>query len=228
MNMKSVVINHPLRKITYLKEEPSLEGKLERTALADYRKAHDQVWEMKTRFEKEHALVLLTIIQLHDLEDERTDLADTLVFYKETIDFDNSNLIADLEVNVQIELRDYHLQVQHLHRRMITFYDKIACLEKEYIDIADTYYSYEKPIDPLNFKVLDPVFYHHTDMAVDVGTLEKDLEDFLAKMTEVYHQLDDYFQTYSDFYSAYSTALHKTTHLIKSAQILSPLWRVED
>ncbi|WP_146191116.1 hypothetical protein [Sphingobacterium athyrii] len=53
-----------------------------------------------------------------------------------------------------------------------------------YIQFIITYKI--KPIDPLNFQVLQSVFEHYEDMQVDVVSLDRDLQEFLTIVTEVY------------------------------------------
>ncbi|MDF2518150.1 MAG: hypothetical protein K0R59_3446 [Sphingobacterium sp.] len=225
--MRNITINHPLRTINYLTEDIGSPSQLEEGALLAYRKSHDQAWFMKTRFVEERGNTLLESIALADLDAEIADLTDMLEWYKETGELNREQPLADVDIKLQIELRDCYLKIEEAHRRTVRFYDRIALREQVYNDIVDKYYRYEKPLDPLKFKVLDQVFEFASDMNVDVESLSTDLEDFLSVLLQVYDLLEDYFVAYHDLYKGYGDTVHKMAALTKSAQILRPFWQAQ-
>src|SRR5690606_37673609 len=134
------------------------------------------------------------LIDLHKLDAERQELNDMLNFYKEEIDLSSESLHIEMDVKFQVEVRDFYNNVNRQHSKVIRFYDIIGARDAEYITITDTYYRGGKPIDPLHFKILDSVFENYSDMQVDVVSLDKDLQQFLAVLQEVYLLLDKYVQ----------------------------------
>lgn len=224
IKMKNITIDHPLRTISYQTHDDRYLQNLEASALDNYRLAHDQVWRMKLLFEKEKGEAQLALINLHKLEEERWELNDTLGFYKEQVDFSGKNLHTELEANFQVELRNFYNSVIRQHHKLVQFYDVIGARDREYTIITDTYFRGEKPIDPLHFEVLDSVFRHHEDMHVDVVSLDKDLQQFLAVLTDVYLLLDSYIQQYNILYTTYSDILQKTAQLTKDVEVLDVVW----
>jgi hypothetical protein len=158
------------------------------------------------------------------LDEERYEFSNMFDFYKEQIDFSSKSLHTELEVGFQVELRNFYNSVIEQHRKLVQFYDVIGTRDREYTTITDTYFRGEKPIDPLHFEVLDSVFRHHEDMHVDVVSLDKDLQQFLAVLTDVYLLLDSYIQQYNILYTAYSDILQKTAQLTKDVQMLQTVW----
>jgi len=227
MDLKSITINHPLRTINYLTKDIGFPRNLEEQALLNYRKAHDQAWFMKIRFEQERGNALLESITLSDLDTEIADLVKMLDWYKEQEIFDKEEPLVDVDIQLQIELRDCYLKIEAAHRNTIKFYDRIALREQEYNDIVDTYYRYDKPLDPLKFNVLDNVFEFASDMDVDVASLGTDLEDFLSVLTQIYDLLEKYFVVYHELHKGYGKTVHKMVALTKSAQILRPFWQAK-
>ena len=222
--MKTITIDHPLRSISYKLRKNSFPLNTEARALDSYRLAHDQVWRMKRLFEQEKGEVQLALIDLHKLDAEREELNEMLGFYKEQVDLSSENLHIEMDVKFQVEVRDFYNNVNRQHSKVIQFYDIIGRRDAEYIDITDTYCRGEKPIDPLHFKVLDSVFEHHSDMQVDVASLDKDLQQFLAVLQDTYLLLDTYIQYYNKLYKAYGNVLHKTAQLTKDVQVLQRVW----
>ncbi|NGM62524.1 hypothetical protein G5B30_11425 [Sphingobacterium sp. SGG-5] len=222
--MKTITIDHPLRTISYQLRDNNFMTKHEPLALDKYRLAHDQVWRMKRLFEQEKGEVQLALIDLHKLDAEREELNEMLGFYKEQVDLSSENLHLEMDVKFQVEVRSFFNDVNEQHRKVIRFYDVIGERDTEYITITDTYCRGEKPIDPLHFKVLDSVFEHHSDMQVDVASLDKDLQQFLAVLQDTYLLLDTYIQYYNKLYKAYGNVLHKTAQLTKDAQVLQRVW----
>ncbi|NGM63787.1 hypothetical protein [Sphingobacterium sp. SGR-19] len=222
--MKTITIDHPLRTISYQAHDDRYPLNHETQALDNYRLAHDQVWRMKLLFEKEKGEAQLALINLHKLDEERDELNDMFGFYKEHVDFSSKSLHTELEVGFQVELRNFYNSVIEQHRKLVQFYDVIGTRDREYITIADTYCRGEKPIDPLRFEVLDSVFRHHEDMHVDVVSLDKDLQQFLTVLADVYLLLDSYIQQYNILYSTYSDILQKTAQLTKDVQVLETVW----
>lgn len=222
--MKTITIDHPLRSISYKLRKNSFPLNTEARALDSYRLAHDQVWRMKRLFEQEKGEVQLALIDLHKLDAEREELSDMLGFYKEQVDLSSENLHIEMDVKFQVEVRDFYNNVNRQHSKVIQFYDIIGRRDAEYITITDMYCREEKPIDPLHFKILDSVFENYSDMQVDVVSLDKDLQQFLTTLQEVYNFLDTYIQHYNILYKAYGTILHKAAQLTKDVQALKRVW----
>ncbi len=222
--MKTITLDHPLRSISYKIRENYFPLNTEARALDNYRLAHDQVWRMKRLFEEEKGEVQLALIDLHKLDAERQELNDMLNFYKEEIDLSGESLHIEMDVKFQVEVRDFYNNVNRQHSKVIRFYDVIGTRDAEYITITDTYYRGGKPIDPLHFKILDSVFENYSDMQVDVVSLDKDLQQFLAVLQEVYLLLDKYVQHYNILYKTYSAVLQKTAQLTKDVQELKRIW----
>lgn len=222
--MKIIAIQHPLRDITYKSKNDRYFMDSERQALLDYRTAHDDTWRMKLRFEKAKGDVLLAQNELLDIDYEREELQEIWSYYQEQADLTDVNAAHTLEMRFQVELRALYLQVRKLHQRTIHFYDKVAVLEMEYADLTDTYLRAGKPIDPLNFRILDDIFRFHEDRETDIKSLDKDLQEFLKMLTSVYLILDDYVQLYSEFNQHYSASLQKTADLMKATQKLNGVW----
>lgn len=226
--MKTTYIHHPLRDITYKSKRNRYFMESERQALLAYRTAHDDTWRMKLRFEKAKGDVLLTQNLLHDMDYEREELEEMLEYYTTEIDLTDADIAHTIEIRFQVELRNFYLQVRKQHQRIITFYDKVAVLESTYADLIDTYYRAGKPIDPLNFRVLDDIFKFHEDRETNIKSLDKDLQEFLETLNAVYAILDEYIQLYSEFSQHYSASLQKTEQLMKAKQKLNSVWGDEE
>lgn len=224
MDLKSITINHPLRSINYLTKDIGFPSNLEEKALLNYRKAHDQAWFMKIRFEQERGNALLESIALSDLDAEITELVAMLDWYSDTGALNKELPLVEVDIKLQIELRDCYLKIEAAHRNTVKFYDRIALREQEYNDIVDAYYRYDKPLDPLKFNVLDDVFEFSSDMNVDIESLSIDLEDFLSVLSSVYDLLEKYFVAYHELHKGYGETVHKMAALTKSAQVLRPFW----
>lgn len=222
--MRIIAIQHPLRDIMYKSKEERYFMDSERQVLLNYRIAHDDTWQMKLRFEKAKGDVLLAQNELQDIDYDREDLEEMWTYYLAQIDLADIDIIHTLEMRFQVELRDFYLQIRKLHQRIIQFYDKVAVLESEYADLTDTYLRADKPIDPLNFRVLDNIFECHEDRETDIKSLDSDLQQFLQTLTSVYTILDDYTLLYSDFYRHYSTSLQKVAGLMNDTQKLNSIW----
>lgn len=216
--MKTICIKHPLREIVYATKETGFYMIHEAQALDDYRKAHDEVWKMKLLFERERGNILLAIIQIDLLDREYQNLLDMHNYYKASNEFTQSVPLHNIDYKLQVELRDFYLQVAELHQATLQFYDEVRSCTKAYNDIVDTFYRGEKPIDPLNFTVLDSIFRHQEDMDVDIVSLDKDLQAFLQSTTDVYTILDDYIMQYNELYNMYSRAVAKVAELRKTAE----------
>lgn len=224
--METVLIRHPLRDIIY-----SLKPKEERhyviteaPTLRRYVLAHNTVWQMKVDFEKEKGEVMLAYIELDQLTKAREELEDLYEFYKPQLDFTNSKLHIALDIKLQVELRDFYIQVIRQQQELVRFYDRLGPLDRRYSQMIDTYFRGKKPIDPLNFTILDDIFTHHVDRNVEITTLDKDLQNFLETINDVYTLLDKYVDEYNILYRAYLKELEETAALIKTSQSLHPLW----
>ena len=110
MDFKSITINHPLRSINYLTKDIGFPSNLEEQALLNYRKAHDQAWFMKIRFEQERGNALLESIALSDLDAEIAELVAMLDWYSGTGALSKELPLAEVDIKLQIELRDYYLK----------------------------------------------------------------------------------------------------------------------
>jgi len=147
-----------------------------------------------------------------------------LAYYTTQIDLTDVNIAHTIEIRFQVELRDFYLQVRKLHQRIIKFYDHVAALESEYNELIDTYFRSSKPIDPLNFSILDDIFKFHEDRETNIKSLDKDLQEFLQTLNAVYAILDEYIQLYNEFSQHYSASLQKIEHLMKAMQKLNSIW----
>lgn len=222
--MKKITIDHPLRTISYLINENGFPLPHEANSLENYRLAHDQVWRMKRLFEQEKGEAQLTLIRLLKLEDEQRELRYMLNFYKEQVDFSSAPLSPEFDIKFQVELRNFYNSVIQHQQTLVKFYDAIAVCDRAYIEITDTYIRKEKPIDPLNFNILESVFEHSSDMQVDVVSLDGDLQQFLTILTDVYLLLDDYIMQYNTLYKAYSAIVQQAAQLTKDVQVLNVIW----
>lgn len=223
--MKTIVVTHPLRDIVYQLKENSFPSPIEVGALEAYCRAHDEAWRMKLRFEKEKGELLLAHIALNKLNAELEELEGIRNHYLNQIDFSDAGAITAMDIRFQVELRDYYNQAQQQRQTVVKFYDRIGPLTQTYTDIVDTYLRGEKPLDPLQFRVLDPVFEFHDDMQVTIGSLDKDLQGFLQVLTDIYAFLDDdYVHQYNVLYTAYNDALQRAVDLAKSVQVFNRIW----
>lgn len=223
--MKTIVITHPLRDIVYQLKENSFPSSIEVDALEAYRRAHDEAWRMKLRFEKEKGEILLAHIELDTLNADMEELEGIRSHYLNQIDFSDADALTAMDIRFQVELRDYYNQVQQQQKAVVKFYDRIGPLTQTYTDIVNTYFKGEKPLDPLQFKVLDQVFEFHDDMQVTIGSLDKDLQGFLQVLTEIYTFLDDdYIRQYNVLYTAYTDALQRSVDLVKSVRGFNRIW----
>lgn len=213
--MKTICIKHPLREIIYATKETGFNMIHEVQALDDYRKAHDEVWKMKLLFEKERGNVLLAIIQIDLLDREYQNLLDMHNYYKQNSELVQPVTLLHKDYKLQVELRDFYLQVTALHQATLRFYDEVRSCTDAYNTIVDTFYRGDKPIDPLNFTVLDSIFRHSEDMDVDIASLDTDLQAFLQTLTQVYNTLDDYVLQYNELYGVYSRAIANIAQLTK-------------
>src|SRR5690606_532083 len=224
MHMKTLTIDHPLRTISYKVKDNSFPTPYELQVLDDYRLAHDQVWYMKRLFESEKAEAQLALIDLHKLDEEQEELSRMLTFYKGELDINDKKLHANVDILFQVELRNFYNSVIEQQQKLIRFYDHIGIRDREYTLITDTYYKEEKPVDPLHFTVLDFVFEHYEDMQVDIVSLDKDLQEFLAELSDVYRLLDAYIAQFNLLYRTYETVLKKTAQLTRSVQVFQVIW----
>lgn len=222
--MKTIYIHHPLRDITYKSKNERYFMDSERQALLDYRTAHDDTWRMKLRFEKAKGDVLLTQNLLYDIDYEREELEEMWEYYLTQVDLTEADIVHTIEIRFQVELRDFYLQIHKLHQRLIKFYDHVAALESEYNELIDAYFRSRKPIDPLQFNVLDDIFKFHEDRETNIKSLDKDLQEFLQTLNAVYAILDEYIQLYNEFSQHYSASLQQIEHLMKATQKLNRIW----
>lgn len=216
--MKTICIKHPLRDIVYTTKETGFYKIHEVKALDDYRKAHDEVWKMKLLFEKERGNILLAIIQIELFEKKYQNLLDIHNFYKESSGIAPSTSLLHTDYKLQVELRDFYLQVTALHQATLRFYDEVQSCTNAYNTIVDTFYRGDKPIDPLNFTILDSAFCHHEDMEVEITSLDTDLQAFLQTLTQVYNTLDDYVVQYNELYGVYSRAIANIAQLTQEVR----------
>ncbi|MEC3880882.1 hypothetical protein [Parapedobacter sp. 10938] len=225
METKTVLITHPLRDIVYQLKEPSFPSPIEVRALEAYRRAHDEAWRMKLRFEKEKGEVLLACIDLEKFNAQLEEFEDIRDHYLRQADFSDAVAAANMDIRLQVEMRDFYNQVGQLQKTLVKFYDRIDPLKQAYTDIMDSYFRGEKPLDPVQFKVLDDVFRFHDDMQVTITSLDKDLQGFLQVLTDIYAFLEDeYIPHYSVLDSAYGVALHRSVDLVKSVQVFNNVW----
>lgn len=223
--MKAICIKHPLRNIVYTIEENDFQGLLEVNALANYRQSHDEVWAMKIQLEKDRGDILLTQIKLDLLVDERKELERIHDFYTGQVDRSQADLLVNIDIKLQVEIRDFTNQVTKLHHDTIVFYDDIQRNSEHYNRHTDNYYRDRNVVDPLNFKVLDDVFQFHEDMMVDISSLDKDLQEFLSKLKEVHILFDDYVAQYTQLYTSYSYAIQHMAALTKEVKVWDCFWK---
>lgn len=222
--MKTIYIHHPLRDITYKSKQERYFMESERRDLLNYRAAHDEVWRMKLRFEKAKGEVFLSQNLLHDIDYEQEELKEMWEYFLTQVDFADADITHTLEIRFQVELRDFYLQIRKLHQRIIKFYDHVAILESEYNELVDTYFRSSKPIDPLNFTILDDIFEYHEDRETNIKSLDKDLQEFLQTLNAVYTILEEYMQLYTEFSRHYALSLQKIEQLMKATQKLNRIW----
>lgn len=147
-------------------------------------------------------------IELDGLNADMEELENIRDHYLNEIDFSKADSHRDMDIRLQVELRDFYNQVHQHQQTLVKFYDYIGPLTQTYSDIVATYFRGEKPLDPLQFKVLDDVFTFHDDMQVSISSLDKDLQGFLQMLTDIYAFLDDdYISHYNTLLTAYSDAL---------------------
>ncbi|MCY4779859.1 hypothetical protein ORI89_09360 [Sphingobacterium sp. UT-1RO-CII-1] len=227
--METILIRHPLREIIYhlkLKEE-RIYSVAEEQALQNYVYAHNTVWQMKVEFEKEKADAMLYYIDLNRLIGGRKELENIYNFYKPQIDFGNPNLHIDLDMKLQIELRDYCNTVYKHQQNLIKFYDHLGPKQTLYGEIVQKYFTRTAAnIDPANFTLLDEILTKHPeDSNVDITSLDKDLKEFLKTTNDVYVLLDEYIEEYNTLYTAYLGELDKTEELVKTITPLNSIWK---
>ena len=109
---------------------------------------------------------------------------------------------------------------------MVKFFDRIGPLNQAYTDIINTYIRMrdKKPLDPLQFNVLDDIFRFHDDMEVEIDSLDKDLQKFLAVLADIYTLLDDYVEQYNVLHTTYSNALQRSVELADAVQVFNKIW----
>ncbi len=225
METKTVLITHPLRDIVYELKENDFPSQIEVNAWEAYRRAHDEAWRMKLRFEKEKGEALLACIDLEKLTARLEEFEGLRDHYLRQADFSDAAAAANVDIRFQVELRDFYTQVGQLQKTLVKFYDRIDPLKQAYTDIIDTYFRAEKPLDPAQFKVLDDVFRFHDDMQVTITSLDKDLQGFLQVLTDIYAFLEDeYITHYNVLNNAYGEALHRSVDLVKSVQVFNKVW----
>lgn len=223
--MKTIVVKHPLRDIMYQLKKDRLPSSLEVGALEAYRRAHDDAWRMKLRFERERGEILLVHIDLDKLNSTMEELERVRDHYQRQLDFSDDTALADMDIRFKVELRDFYNQVHQLQKEVVKFYDCIGALTLTYTDIVNTYLRGEKPLDPAQFKVLDDVFTFHDDMQVAISSLDEDLQSFLQVLTDIYAFLDDdYIAAYNVLYTGYNNALQRSVDLVNSVQVFNKVW----
>lgn len=223
--MKTIVVKHPLRDIMYQLKKDRLPSSLEVGALEAYRRAHDDAWRMKLRFERERGEILLVQIDLDQLNSTMEELEQLRNHYQRQLDFSDDTAIADMDIRFKVELRDFYNHAHRLQKEVVKFYDRIGALTLTYTDIVDTYLRGEKPLDPAQFKVLDDVFTFHDDMQITISSLDEDLQGFLQELTRIYAFLDDdYIVAYNDLYTAYNETLQQSVGLVNSVQVFNKVW----
>lgn len=225
MKTKTVLITHPLRDIVYQLKEESFPSPIEVRALEAYRRAHDEAWRMKLRFEMEKGEVLLAYIDLEKLNAGLAEFEGLRDHYQRQADFSDAAAAANVDIRLQVELRDFYIQVRQQRQALVRFYDRMAPLTQAYTDIINTYLRGERPLDPVQFKVFDDVFRFHDDMQVTITSLDKDLKGFLEVLTDIYAFMeDDYVSHYNVLYNAYNEALQRSVALVKSVQVFHTVW----
>ena len=224
--MKTIVVKHPLREITYQLKANSFPSPTEIDTLEKYRRAHDEAWRMKLRFEKERGEVLLAQIEVNKLNDNMEELESIRKHYLREIDFTDETALRDLYSKLQIEIRDFYNQARQQRPAVVKFFDRIGPLNQAYTDIINTYIRKrdKKPLDPLQFNVLDDIFLFHDDMEVEIDSLDKDLQKFLQVLTDIYTLLDDYLEQYNVLHTAYSNALQRSVELADAVQVFNKIW----
>ena len=222
--MTTIYIPHPFRDITYQSKNKYYFLPYERQQLQRYRAAHDEAWQLKQRFETAKGAALLAQNELNDYDYDREELEFIWENYVTEIDFTDKALLHTLDIRAQVELRDFYLEVRKLHERLIKFYDKLAAVEAEYKELTKSYLRQDKPLDPLNFTLLDDIFKFHEDRETDIESLDQDLQAFLQELTAVYAILDTYVEVYSALHTQYGDSLHKMAQLMHTIQQLDNLW----
>ena len=222
--MKTITIQHPLRLISYKSKHDRYFMDSERRDLLAYRRAHDEAWRMKIHFQQVQGEVLLTQHELDDMTYDRQELEEMWDYYRDQVDFNHPELIFQVEMRFQVELRDFYLQVRGLQQKSIRFYDKVAALEIDYKVIIDSYYRGKKPLDPLDFHILDDIFTFASDRETDIVSLDEDLQAFLQELGAIYTDLDNYIASYSAFYTQYQQQLQKVAELLQTIKPLDRIW----
>ena len=224
--MKTIVVKHPLRELVYQSKGPGFPSQIEINALEKYRQAHDEAWRMKLRFEKERGEVLLAQIEVNKLNENMEDLDGIRKHYLREFDFNDEAALRDIYSKLQIEIRDFYNQARQQRPAVVKFFDRIGPLNQAYTDIINTYIRKQdkKPLDPLQFNVLDDIFHFHDDMEVEIDSLDKDLHEFLQVLTDIYTLLDDYLEQYNVLHTTYSKALQRSVELADAVQIFNKIW----
>src|SRR5690606_24610746 len=157
------VVKHPLRELVYQSKGPGFPSQIEINALEKYRQAHDEAWRMKLRFEKERGEVLLAQIEVNKLNENMEYLDGIRKHYLREFDFNDEAALRDIYSKLQIEIRDFYNQARQQRLAVVKFFDRIGPLNQAYTDIINTYIRKQdkKPLDPLQFNVLDDIFRFH-------------------------------------------------------------------
>src|SRR5690606_10337708 len=132
MEIQTVLITHPLRDIVYQLEKHSFASPIEVRALEAYRQAHDEAWRMKLRFEMEKGEILLAYIDLEKLNIELEEFESLRDHYLRQADFSDAVAIANMDVRLQVEMRDFCTQARQQRKRLVKFYDRMAPLTQTY------------------------------------------------------------------------------------------------
>lgn len=224
--MENVLIRHPLREINFSlkpKEEQNYYISEDLT-VQNYIRAHSTIWEMKIGLEKERGEAMLAHLELDQLIKAREELEDIYEFYKPQLDFTNPNLNSELDIRLQVELRDYCKETIRLQNKLVRFYDNLGSLQIVNDDIVDKHFAGVESAELLNLKVLDDILAQQTHPHIDLVSLDKDLQEFLDIVSDVYKLLDDYIEEYNLLYAAYLHELDKAVELVQMTRPLNSIW----
>ncbi|TJZ62824.1 hypothetical protein FAZ15_00490 [Sphingobacterium olei] len=95
---------------------------------------------MKIQLEKDRGDILLTQLKLDLLVDERKELERIHDFYTGQVDRSQADLLVNVDIKLQVEIRDFANQVTKLHHDTILFYDGIQRNSEHYNRYTDSYY----------------------------------------------------------------------------------------